>query len=42
MMNLDYYHFQLSPKRLAELVVLAGRIEERKKSTKAFVYFTGT
>lgn len=41
MMNLDYYHFQLSCKRLAESA-LGARMEERKKSTKAFVCFTGT
>lgn len=44
MMNLNYFHFQLSRNRLVESV-LAARIEERKKQqkcTEAFVCFTRT
>lgn len=40
-MQLNYYHFHLSHKRIVESV-LAARIEERKKQqkrTKAFVCF---
>lgn len=43
MVNLSYYHFWLSHKRLVESV-LAARIEEekKKKCTKVFVCFTRT
>lgn len=42
MINLNFYHFWLSRKRLVESV-LAARIEEKvkqQKCTKAFVCFT--